>query len=140
MFVAGHGALVLVYLVAGGPVGGVVAVIATLLLLGTFYAATDGVLSALVSRLTPDATRGTGIAAAQTVVALARFAASFGFGALWFNLGTPALLIVGLALALVLPVAAWLLLPTDRDSPSPSPQPPAPRSPSPSSPSSEIPA
>ena len=51
-----------------------------LLLLGTFYAATDGVLAALVSRLVSAEARGSGIAAAQTVVALTRFVSAVGFG------------------------------------------------------------
>jgi MFS family permease len=68
------------------PVDGAIVTLTSLLLLGVFYAATDGVLAALVSRLTPSESRGTAIAAAQTVVALARFFASVGFGALWMVL------------------------------------------------------
>jgi MFS family permease len=116
VFVGGHVALLGVYLVAGGPLGGgVVITTVSLVLLGAFYAATDGVLAALISRIVPEPTRASGIAAAQTVVALARFAASLMFGALWVGLGRGgALVAVATALILALPVAAWLILPTDR--------------------------
>ncbi len=110
VLVGGHLALLAVYLIAGGPWGGMVPTIACLVLLGTFYAATDGVLPALVTRLVPEEARGSGIAAAQTVVALARFGASLGFGALWATTGqSQALLTVACLLVVALPAAAWLL-------------------------------
>jgi MFS family permease len=115
VLVGGHVALLLAYLFAASPVGGPAWTIASLVLLGVFYAATDGVLSALVSRLVPAATRGTGIAAAQTVVVLARFASSLAFGGLWVGIGRqPALLLFTGALALAIPTAAWLLRTTDK--------------------------
>ncbi|MCW6004714.1 MFS transporter [Micromonospora sp. CPCC 205371] len=110
VLVAGHAALLLGYLLAARPSGGLATTLAVLGLLGMFYAATDGVLAALVSRLVPAETRGTGIAAAQTVVALSRFAASLGFGLLWAFMGRgSALLLVAALLAAAIPVAAWLL-------------------------------
>jgi MFS family permease len=114
VFVGGYAALLAVYLLSAAPLTGAVATIGCLLLLGTFYAATDGVLAALVSRLVPAQTRGSGIAAAQTVVALARFASSLAFGSLWVTLGrAPALLVVGGLLAAAIPVAAVLLRPVE---------------------------
>jgi len=115
VFVAGHVALVLAYLVTAAPWGGIGATLTGLMLLGAFYAATDGVLSALVSRIVPAQVRGSGIAAAQTVVVATRFAASLGFGALWLGIGrSPALVLVAVVLLLALPVAAYLLAPSDR--------------------------
>jgi len=109
VFIAGHVALLAVYLVAFAPVGGLGPTLLALLLLGTFYAATDGVLAALVSGVVPAAARGTGIAAAQTVVVGARFAASLTFGTLWTIMGRgPALGVVAVALAVALPAAAGL--------------------------------
>ena len=109
VFVGGYLALLAVYLVAAGPFGGVGATLACLALLGTFYAATDGVLSAIVSRLVPAQARGSGIAAAQTVVVLARFASSLAFGGLWVVTGrSQALLLVAALLAGAVPVAGWL--------------------------------
>jgi MFS family permease len=110
VLIGGHVVLVVAYLATAAPVTGPAATVAVLLLLGTFYAATDGVLAALVSRLVTPEARGTGIAAAQTVVAIARFAASVVFGALWATIGRPpALLLVAVLLAAAVPVAGWLL-------------------------------
>jgi MFS family permease len=115
VFLGGHIALLLGYLAAGGPATGLAATLLTLALLGVFYAATDGVLAALVSRIAPGESRSTAISAAQTVVAVARFVSSLAFGALWTTLGRgPALLLVAGALVLVLPIAAWLVWPADR--------------------------
>ena len=100
IFVAGYVALLAAYLSAALPVAGIAVTLLCLLLLGTFYAATDGVLAALATQLTPPASTASGIAAAQTVVALARLLASTGFGFLWFFAGRgPALLLVAAALA-----------------------------------------
>jgi MFS family permease len=110
VLVGGHLVLVAVYLTAAGPWPGVAVTIATLLLLGVFYAATDGVLPALISPLVPPEARGSGIAAAQTVVAATRFASSVAFGVLWVAIGRgPALLVMAILLAAAVPVAWWLL-------------------------------
>jgi MFS family permease len=110
VFLGGHLALLGVYLVAVGPVGGLGATLVALLLLGTFYASTDGVLSALVSPLVPDDVRGSGIAAAQTVVVLARFASSLWFGAVWYLFGRGhALVLAGGLLVVAVAVSVWLL-------------------------------
>ncbi|MFI7602241.1 MFS transporter [Actinoplanes sp. NPDC049681] len=114
VLVGGHVALVAAYVAAGGPFGGAAGTVVVLLLLGTFYAATDGVLAALVSRLVSAEARGSGIAAAQTVVALTRFVAALGFGGLWVLIGRGhALLLVAALLAAALPVAWWLLRPAE---------------------------
>ena len=110
VFVFGHLALLGAYVVAVVPVADLAATIACLLLLGTFYAATDGVLAALASELTTPETRATGIAAAQTTVAIARFAAAAGFGVLWFAVGPDAAtIVVAVLLAIAIPSAALLL-------------------------------
>jgi MFS family permease len=115
VFIGGHVLLLVAYLFAAAPIGGWAWTIASLLLLGAFYAASDGVLAAFVSRLVPSESRGTGIASAQTVVAVSRFASSLLFGALWVSLGRqPALLVVAAALAVAIPVAGWLLRKVDR--------------------------
>jgi MFS family permease len=115
VLVGGHVALLAAYLGAVGWIGGAASTLACLVLMGTFYAATDGVLSALVSRLVVPQARGTGIAAAQTVVVVARFASSVAFGALWTVVGRGgALLLMAGLLAAAIPVAAWLLVGADR--------------------------
>lgn len=110
MFLAGYLALFAAYLTAAIPVTGIAIVLLCLLLLGLFYAATDGILAALAAQFAPPSGTASGIAAAQTVVAVSRLLASTGFGFLWFFAGRDAsVLIVAGALAVVLPVAAALL-------------------------------
>ena len=110
VFVLGYVALLAAYLSAALPIAGAPITIACLVLLGIFYAATDGVLAALAAQFTPLESRASGIAAAQTVVAVARLLASTGFGFLWFFAGREnAILIVAVALAIAIPFAALLL-------------------------------
>ncbi|WP_185996057.1 MFS transporter [Nocardioides campestrisoli] len=110
VLVAGHLVLAAAYVCASVPNSTWVATLGTVALLGAFYAATDGVIAALAGRLVPVRARTSGIAAAQTVVALSRMASSFGFGVLWFALGPSAalLLVAGLLLAAVLVAATQL--------------------------------
>lgn len=110
VFVGGYVLLLACYVIAGYHLGGTAGMVLVLLLLGTFYAATDGVLAALASRLVPAASRASGISAAQTVVALARFGASIGFGLLWqfTDLGM-AMSVMGVGLLIAIPVAGVLL-------------------------------
>ncbi|MDT0188162.1 MFS transporter [Microbacterium sp. ARD31] len=103
VLVLGHLALVGAYLCSVLPTSTVAATLGTLVLLGTFYAATDGVIAAVAGRLVPVQARSSGIAAAQTVVALARMVASAGFGLLWLLLG-PATAMVSVAALLVLAI------------------------------------
>lgn len=83
VFLGGHLALLLAYglLAAGGHHPALP--YAVLLLHGGFYAATDGVLMAAAAAAVPEEHRGAGLALVQTGQALARFAASLGFGAAW---------------------------------------------------------
>lgn len=112
VFLGGHVALMLVYVVTGGPLTGLAGTLLALALLGTYYAATDGVLAAIAGGLGSPATRGTAIAAAQTVVAVCRFASSLLFGAFWVLVGRgEALGLAALALLLAVCASAWLLRP-----------------------------
>ncbi|MET0694417.1 MAG: MFS transporter [Propionibacteriaceae bacterium] len=111
VFLGGHLLLLVVYVLTAARFSGTAWIVLVLLLLGAFYASTDGVLAALASRMVPEESRASGISAAQTVVALSRFGASVGFGILW-QLGSRslALWVVALALAVAIPVVTWLLL------------------------------
>jgi MFS family permease len=126
VFVFGHVGLLAAYLVAALPMQDVVATVLCLLFLGTFYAATDGVLAALAAQLTTPETHGTGIAAAQTVVAVSRFLSASGFGLLWYALGREtSLFLVAGALLIAIPAIALLLrpyLPLSRSAPEPVPE------------------
>lgn len=110
LFVAGHVILLAVYAVAGGPVGTAPATVAVLLLLGLFYACTDGVLAAAVSATLPEVSRASGLSFAQSFVAVSGFVSSLGFGLLLGRLGpASAYLVMGLGLAVAIPAAAVLL-------------------------------
>jgi len=98
VFVGGHVALLATYFLAAAPLGGLGTTVGCLVLLGAFYAATDGVLAALASQLTPPGKLATGIASVQTVVALTRMTASAGFGVLWYAVGASAAMVVAGAL------------------------------------------
>lgn len=110
VFLAGHVALAAAYLALGTTGPGWVGLALLLGLLGTFYAATDGVLMALASTIVPEEQRTSGLALLTTFTSSAKFAASIAFGLLWTWRGTDfavSCFFVGLALAL--PVAAALL-------------------------------
>jgi MFS family permease len=114
VLVGGHLALIGAYVAVGGPWPGVPSTLLSVALLGAFYAATDGVLPALVGRLVVPEARTSGIATALTVVVIARFISSVAFGALWVAMGRGhALLLVGALLAAAIPLAAWLLATSD---------------------------
>ena len=105
--VTGYGCLLAVYLLLGAGTGPIWFVLG---LYGAFYAATDGVLSALAVPLLPEALRTTGLALLQTGQALAYFASSVAFGLLWQHVDVRvACLTAAVAAALLLPVCALLL-------------------------------
>jgi MFS family permease len=115
VFVGGQVMLLLAYLCAGGPIGGAAVSIGCLVFLGAYYAATDGVLAAMASKVTPISVRTSGIATAQTAVAAARFASSLLFGLMWTELGriNAIWLVTGL-LTFAIPVAALMMRGLDR--------------------------
>jgi MFS family permease len=109
VFVGGYLALLAVYAVLLLS-GGTATAVAALVLLGAYYAATDGVLMALAGESLPEELRGSGMALVATASSLARLASSVLFGLLWTVLDVQAALTVfavGLALAMV--VAAALM-------------------------------
>ncbi|MFE1772432.1 MFS transporter [Streptomyces sp. NPDC059008] len=114
-FLSGHAALLAGYVLLLTTGAGPVLLVGVLLLLGVFYAATDGVLMALAGPVLPAARRASGMALLQTGQALCRLLAAAGFGAAWTLWGTrPALCLAAIALALALVAAAALLPRRDR--------------------------
>ena len=110
VLVLGHVFLVGAYLCVGGPINGPFVVLLCLLLLGAFYASTDGVLAAATVELAPSSLRGTAIATAQSVVAVARRlrrSPSAGCGST--GVGQSAVLIISVALLLAV-LVAWTLV------------------------------
>jgi MFS family permease len=110
VFVAGYGLLVLVYgllLLPGLPQ---TLSLGILLLMGLYYAATDGVLAALASAILPEQWRTTGLAILSTGTSLARLFASLAYGALWTYLGPGqalSLFLMGLSVTVL---TAWIFL------------------------------
>ncbi|MFJ3667105.1 MFS transporter [Streptomyces sp. NPDC090106] len=118
LFLAGHGVLLLGYGLVLSPWHGVPAVAAVLVLHGTFYAATDGVLAAATAGAVPAQHQGAGQALVGTGQALARFACSLAFGAAWSLWGgRTALAVTAVALAVSALVAAYVLRSADEPSP-----------------------
>lgn len=111
LYLAGHVALLAVYATLGAfRMGAVAATVVALLLLGLFYAATDGVLAAAVSAALPDVSRASGMALTQTAVGVCGFVSSVGFGFLLARLGTDhAYQVMGVGLCVALVVAVTLL-------------------------------
>jgi MFS family permease len=110
VLLGGYGLLLTVYALLLTPLGGWPLLVATLGLLGTYYAATDGVLMAMGSAVVPESVRGSGLALLRTTTSAARLLASVLFGALWTLWGIEAAMacfIGGLVAAGVL--AAFLL-------------------------------
>ncbi|MYZ18086.1 MULTISPECIES: MFS transporter [unclassified Streptomyces] len=109
-FLAGHVALLGGYVLLLAPTDGWPLLIGVLLLLGIFYAATDGVLMALVAPVVAQERRASGMAVLQTGQALARLVAAAGFGAAWtlWGVGT-ALTCAVVALTVAVAGAAALL-------------------------------
>ncbi|GAA1352785.1 MFS transporter [Saccharothrix algeriensis] len=100
----GYTALVAVYLLIFGPLGGWSLVAVVLVLYGVFYAATDGVLMALAGPLLPERLRTTGLALVQSGQALGYLGSSVLFGLAWQFWGPETatrLAALGVALALV---------------------------------------
>ena len=113
VFLGGHAVLIGSYVVlrTAGRGSGFLTVALVLGLLGTYYAATDGVLMALASRVIPDELRSSGLAWITTVTTLAKLGASMLFGlvfSIWGPAGAVSSFLV--ALVVVLPVAAAVLL------------------------------
>ncbi|WP_426403372.1 MFS transporter [Streptomyces sp. R-07] len=106
----GHGALLLAYGLLLAPVPATAALVGVLLLLGVFYAATDGVLMALTGPFLTEGRQAGGLAVVQTAQALARLGAAVTFGAVWTASGPETALVAALlALAAALACAARLL-------------------------------
>lgn len=95
---------------------GTAGVILSLLALGAYFAATDGVTTAVAGAILPDRLQATGIGILITVVSLGKLGSSLAFGALWFALGLQsAVLIFAAVLAVMLAIATPLLMRLQRE-------------------------
>jgi predicted MFS family arabinose efflux permease len=108
VWLAGHGLLLCVY--AAVLFGGTwVTFVVALICLGVYYAATDGVLTAMTSVRLSEDLRGSGLALLSTSTNLARLVASLAFGAMWHWLGREvALVAFGAAMTVALTLASTI--------------------------------
>jgi len=83
VFIGGYILLLAVYGLLLAPWYGAAQVLVYLVLLGAYYAATEGVLIAMASAILPEDVRTSGIALLTTATNLARLMASILFGLLW---------------------------------------------------------
>jgi MFS family permease len=110
VFLGGYAALILLYGLLLHANLGFPLVAFCLALLGTYYAATDGVLMALAGSTIPESVRTSGFGIVTTATATTRFGSSLAFGALWAVFGPAAAVRVFLiGLVIVLPLAAIVL-------------------------------
>lgn len=110
VLLAGHALLFVVYGVLLMTSVGYGALILCLVALGGYFAATEGVMTALAGALLPEDLQASGIGILTTVVSLGRLLSSLGFGALWFALGLQdAVLLFAGALLVAMAMAALLL-------------------------------
>jgi MFS family permease len=94
VFLGGYSLLLVVYLLLLVPGLGTPGLLASLAVLGAYYAATDGVLSALTASKLPGNLQGTGLALLTTVTSLGRLFASILFGFAWTLWGGDVALVV----------------------------------------------
>jgi MFS family permease len=110
VFIGGHACLLGIYAILRFAELDTATILIALALLGTYYAATDGVLMALSSTTVPEVLRTSGLGLVSSVTAICRFGSSIAFGALWTLWGPHLAVTVFLTgLAVVLPVAALVL-------------------------------
>jgi MFS family permease len=114
MFLAGHLAVIAVYGLLLAPSFAMPSTIATVLLLGTYYAATDGVLPALATTRLAPPQLSTGLAVVATASALARLLAASVFGALWTWWQASGALLAFAAALTIATLVAGVLLRVDR--------------------------
>lgn len=117
VLVGGHAALLLTYvaLLTGSSVPPSLLCGVVLIGLGSYYAATDGVLAAIAAGLTGAALRSSGLALVQTALAGGRLFSAVLFGLLWTVWDQQsAMLAFALTLAAALPVTWRVLRVADR--------------------------
>jgi MFS family permease len=107
VLLGGYALLLGVYGALLAPLDGPSLVALALLLMGAYYAATDGVLAAFGSAIVPDAVRGSGLALLNTTTGLSKLLSSVAFGALWTLTSTKtAIAVFGAGLVVAMGLAA----------------------------------
>jgi Major Facilitator Superfamily len=115
VLIAGHALLLPVYGLLLSSTG-TAAVVFCLVALGAYYAATEGVTTALAGAILPESLQASGIGVLITVISIGQFGSSLAFGALWFAIGLQsAVLIFAAALFVALAASAPLLMRLQRE-------------------------
>jgi MFS family permease len=110
VLLAGYAMLFVVYGILLMTSFGYGMLILCLVALGAYFAATEGVMTALAGAVLPEKLQASGIGILITVVSIGQFLSSLAFGALWFAIGLQsAVLIFAGALVLAIAAAAPLL-------------------------------
>jgi MFS family permease len=110
VFLAGYSLLLPVYAVLLLPAAGIPGLVFALLMLGAYYAATEGVLQAIASALLPAPLQASGLALLVTATSLAKLGSSIVFGLVWTLGGLDAAAVAfAAALAVALGLASWAL-------------------------------
>lgn len=109
VFLGGHVALLLVYLLLASPLSGFILLCVALPIHGLFYAMTDGVLMAHAGPMLPRHLRTAGLAVLQSLRALGAFVSSLAFGLAWSLTGSRTV-VLGFIVALILALGAAMLL------------------------------
>jgi MFS family permease len=116
VLLGGYALLLGVYGALLAPLGGALLVALALLLMGAYYAATDGVLAAFGSAIVPDAVRGSGLALLNTTTGVSKLVSSLAFGALWtLTSTTTAIAVFGAGLVVAMGLAAVAFVRTRDD-------------------------
>jgi MFS family permease len=116
VFFTGYVLLAIVYTSLMLPAFGAGMVVVYLLIFGAFFAATDGVLSAITASLVPEKLRGSGLALVGSLDSVASLVASATFGILWtVASAATAALVFGGGLVVVMVISAVVLLRLERD-------------------------
>ena len=118
VLLAGYGVLVLIYgIILASPSIGIATHIACILLLGLYYAGTEGVLIAMASLVVPEKARGSGLALLGTSIGIGKVISSIVFGWLWTQYSASvAVVVFTVTLVGALAVAALWLRHAERES------------------------
>jgi hypothetical protein len=115
IFIVGHFLLLLVYAVMVAPLAGALQLVIALALFGAYYAATDGVLTAMASATLPSRLSASGLALLASITSIGRLLASVFFGAIWQWTSLATAIVVFAAGLLIAILAARIVLSRSTD-------------------------
>jgi predicted MFS family arabinose efflux permease len=118
VLIGGYVLLAAVYVTLLAPIASLPLAVVSLVLFGAYYAATDGVLTAMAAAVLPSSTSGTGLSLLATATNVSRLAASMLFGLLWTSVGIGAATLAYVAaLAVAIVAASVVLVRAERSAP-----------------------